>query len=249
MVLSTWLKSYTRQFRGIAPPVRFIFTVRPPGIDANAKATERLMHYVCRLARFMPVDKIQYIIPISTSTARRWDKIILTESLPDPGSSMVHLCSSPLFTPNGFLSAFSFDAHHNRSLRMQLKVVWHRSLLNDTERPALISDTACSIRLTVGGTSWHTDIYPDTGGYPKSAEKSLNKWISWAKETELQPLITFAKGLDRDRDEILSFIRHRITSAKLEAFNATISRIVKRACGYRDLEYLFRTFSTLFIIL
>ena len=60
-----------------------------------------------------------------------------------------------------------------------------------------------------------------------------------AKETELVPLVSFASGLDRDRKEILSFIRHRITSAKLEAFNATISRIVKRACGYQDLEYLF----------
>jgi transposase len=55
----------------------------------------------------------------------------------------------------------------------------------------------------------------------------------------LVPLIKFAKGLDRDRKELLAFIRHRITSAKLEAFNATIARIVHRACGYRDLDYLF----------
>jgi transposase len=75
--------------------------------------------------------------------------------------------------------------------------------------------------------------------YPKCASNFLDKWVIWAKETGLAPLITFAKGLDRDRNEILSFIRHRITSAKLEAFNATISRIVKRACGYRDLDYLY----------
>jgi hypothetical protein len=92
------------------------------------------------------------------------ETLVLTSVTVMDASSMVHLRSSPLFIPNGFLSAFSFDAHHNRSLRMQLKVVWHRSLLNDTERPTLITDTACSIRLTVGGTSWHTDIYPDTGG-------------------------------------------------------------------------------------
>ena len=67
----------------------------------------------------------------------------------------------------------------------------------------------------------------------------MDKWISWANETKLHPLLKFAKGLNRDRNEILSFIRHRITSAKLEAFNATIARIIKRACGYRDLDYLF----------
>jgi transposase len=60
------------------------FTVLPPGIDNNAKATRRLMHYVCRLCRFMPVDKVPFFLPISTSTARRWDKKILTEYLPDP---------------------------------------------------------------------------------------------------------------------------------------------------------------------
>ncbi len=46
------------------------FTVLPPGIGRNAKATRRLMHYVCRLYRFMTTDKIQEFLPISTSTAR-----------------------------------------------------------------------------------------------------------------------------------------------------------------------------------
>ena len=57
--------------------------------------------------------------------------------------------------------------------------------------------------------------------------------------SKLQQLPNFAKGVDRDRNEILAWIKHRVTSAKLEAFNATISRIVKRACGYRDLDYLY----------
>ena len=40
------------------------------------------------------------------------------------------------------VSAFSFDVHHNRSLRMQLKVVWYLLLIDDTERPTLITGTA-----------------------------------------------------------------------------------------------------------
>ncbi|MGD9947892.1 MAG: transposase [Desulfobulbus sp.] len=74
---------------------------------------------------------------------------------------------------------------------------------------------------------------------PKWASKFLNNWVEWAKETGLEPLIKFAKGIDRDRNEILAWIKHPVTSAKLEAFNAPINRIVKRACGYRDLEYLY----------
>ncbi len=74
---------------------------------------------------------------------------------------------------------------------------------------------------------------------PGWAGKHPDRRIGWAKETALTPLIKFAEGPDRDRNEILSFIRHRVTSAKPEAFNATVARIVRRACGYRDLDYLF----------
>ena len=75
--------------------------------------------------------------------------------------------------------------------------------------------------------------------YAKSADKYLDKWISWAVETGIEVLQKFARGLDRARGGILAFCKHRITSAKIEAFNATIGRIVCRACGYRDLEYLY----------
>lgn len=59
-------------------------TFTPPGIDDRAKATVRLMHYVCRLCRFMPAYKIPNFLPISESTAMRWDKKVLSQSLPDP---------------------------------------------------------------------------------------------------------------------------------------------------------------------
>ena len=45
---------------------------------------------------------------------------------------MVHLHSSQLLTPDGIISAFSHDAYHNRSLRMQLRVVWYLRLIDDT---------------------------------------------------------------------------------------------------------------------
>jgi len=51
-------------------------------------------------------------------------------------SSMVHLHSSQLLTPDGIISAFSLDAYHNRSLRMQLRVVWYLRLIGDTEGPS-----------------------------------------------------------------------------------------------------------------
>lgn len=75
--------------------------------------------------------------------------------------------------------------------------------------------------------------------YSKSAGKYLGKWISWAMETGIDVLMKFERGLDKARAGILAFCKHYITSAKIEAFNATIARIVRRVCGYRDLECLY----------
>jgi hypothetical protein len=49
-----------------------------------------LMHYVCRLCHFMPGNKISIFLPVSTSTARRWDKRILRQHLPDPDLNNLH---------------------------------------------------------------------------------------------------------------------------------------------------------------
>jgi len=56
-------------------------------------------------------------------------------------------------------------------------------------------------------------------------------------ETGIEATHKFARGLAKARDG--AFCKHRITSAKIEAFNATIVRVVRWACGYRDLEYLY----------
>ncbi len=71
------------------------------------------------------------------------------------------------------------------------------------------------------------------------AGKYLDKWIGWANETGIDELIRFAKGLNRARDGLLSYCKHQITSAKIESFNATIKRIIRKACGYRDMDYLY----------
>jgi transposase len=302
------------------------FTILPPGIDHKTKATRRLMLYVSLLCRFMPADKIPFFVPISASTARRWDKKILSECLPNPDldhlrvilvdekaigrhhnyltvvingetGEVLHLAEGKKkeslagffekLTPDQIrnieavgmdragayksvvseyapAAAIVYDKFHlisnyNQAIDQVRREEWRKADEEDREfikgqrynlfknpeklKPNQKSDLKDLFEineplfkaylLKAGLKSLWVYVYP------KSAGKYLDKWISWAKETGLAPLITFAKGLDRDRNEILSFIRHRITSAKLEAFNATISRIVKRACGYSDLDYLY----------
>jgi transposase len=302
------------------------FTINPDGIDENAKATTILMHYVCKLCRFLSTDKIFNFIPISTSTARRWDKKILSKYLPEPNldclrillvdeksigshhhyltvvlngesGEVLHIAEgkkkeslesfflklSPAqiakieavgidrggaykavlkeYAPNAAIvfDKFHLVANYNQAIDDVRRSEWRNAdednkdfikgqrynLFRNPENLKPEQKVDLEKLLKLNEPLYKTYVLKDafkqiwTYVYPKCAEKYLDKWIGWAKETALPPLIKFAKGLDRDRKEILSFIRHRITSAKLEAFNATIARIVRKACGYRDLDYLF----------
>lgn len=75
--------------------------------------------------------------------------------------------------------------------------------------------------------------------YAKAAANFLDKWVGWAKEAAIRPLERFANGLLEAKEEITSFCKHPITNGRLEGFNNLISRLIHRACGVRDLDYLF----------
>jgi transposase len=59
-------------------------TLHPLGIDDHARATRRLMEFVSRLARFLPLSHIAEVVPVDDATAFRWDKAILPRTLPSP---------------------------------------------------------------------------------------------------------------------------------------------------------------------
>lgn len=302
------------------------FTIHPPGIDSYAHASRRLMHYVCRLCRFMPADKIPYFLPISASTARRWDKRILSQHLPDPeldNLRVILIDEKSIGAGHQYVTVVingetgevlhlaegkkktSLESFFQKLTPQQIKNIKAVGIDRAGAYKAVIKEYAPSAQIVfdkfhivanlntavdeVRRSEWRTadkeektfikgqrfnllrnaqnlkddqcdslarlfeaneslfqayllkDAFATLWTYvrPKWASKFLDNWIEWAKETGLKPLIKFARGVDRDRKEILAWIKHRVTSAKLEAFNATISRIVKRACGYRDLDYLY----------
>jgi transposase len=73
----------------------------------------------------------------------------------------------------------------------------------------------------------------------KWAAKYLAKWCRWAAVSGVEAVRRFARSLLRAKEEILNFCTHRITLGPLEAFNNVVSRIIHRACGVCDLDYLF----------
>ena len=71
------------------------------------------------------------------------------------------------------------------------------------------------------------------------ARRFLQSWAWWAKASGVQLMVRFAKGIQRDLEDIISWCRHRISNGKIEGSNSTISRIIHKSRGIRSLDYLF----------
>ena len=75
--------------------------------------------------------------------------------------------------------------------------------------------------------------------YRRCADKRLTGWIQMALESGVAELARFARGLEEAREQILNFCQHRITSARIEAFNTIVSHVMHKACGVANLDFLF----------
>jgi len=73
--------------------------------------------------------------------------------------------------------------------------------------------------------------------YPKVAERYLKKWYYWATHSRLQPVVAFAKTLKRHWDGVLNYTRSRITNGIVEGINSKIKTALKRAYGFKSLQY------------
>jgi len=71
------------------------------------------------------------------------------------------------------------------------------------------------------------------------ARRNLKQWIAWAKDSGIGPMVRFARGIQRDIEQIVSWCRFRITNALIEGFNSIISRVILKTRGIRSLDYLF----------
>ncbi len=67
----------------------------------------------------------------------------------------------------------------------------------------------------------------------------LIRWIRMCMESKSARLIRFAKGIRDKFNEVVNGVRCRINSARIESANAAIKRILAKACGLADAEYLF----------
>lgn len=301
-------------------------TIHPPGIDPFARATLRLMRFASRLCRYMPLEHVAQLLPVSPATVYRWDKKILLRDLPQPNLDDLGLLlidEKAVRKRHGYvtlvMNAITGELLHmaEGKKKESLKSFFHKLSPKQKKRIVAVGmDRAGAYYETVREELPHADIVFDKfhliqnyhgvidevrrrewhrakrqdrtlikgqrynlfsawtkltperqqalkellrlnenlskvyvlkdalkrlWTYRKRgwAEKYLHRWVQWAMEAGLDALTQFAKGVLKAKDEILNYCRYPLTCGPLEAFNNVISRILHRACGIRNLDYLF----------
>jgi transposase len=81
---ATWVLIVYEAIQGRCSACRCVATIHPDGIDDHARATRRLMEFVSRLARHLPLLHVKEVVGIDDATAFRWDQAILSKNLPPP---------------------------------------------------------------------------------------------------------------------------------------------------------------------
>lgn len=75
--------------------------------------------------------------------------------------------------------------------------------------------------------------------YRAWAQRYLDQWCEWAGASGIRQLAHFAKRLQKHADGILNYFKYPITQGPIESFNNLIARTLHRACGMKDLDYLY----------
>jgi transposase len=70
--------------------------------------------------------------------------------------------------------------------------------------------------------------------YEKPARKHFGWWYKWAVRSRLQPIKEVAAMLKRRFENIITYLRHRITNAASESLNAKIQWVKYTARGFRN---------------
>ena len=64
----------------------------------------------------------------------------------------------------------------------------------------------------------------------------FGRWYAWAIRSQLEPVKKVARMFKRHLDNIVTFFEHHLSNGSIEGLNNKIQSLVKKACGYRNLE-------------
>jgi transposase len=119
------------------------------------------------------------------------------------------------------------------------RYVWLKNPENLTERQKEQLETlrhenlktakVCQMKLTF------QDIYRNIRE-PDVAKKAIEKWLSWAVRSRLEPIKEFAKMVKKHFTGIMRYFTSGLTAGVMEGINSRIQGIKRRARGYRNID-------------
>lgn len=71
-----------------------------------------------------------------------------------------------------------------------------------------------------------------------TCQRALTLWLQTALASGIKAVKRFAFRLRKHVRRIVNAVRYDLNNGRMEGFNNLISRVIHRACGYRDDEYL-----------
>jgi transposase len=70
------------------------------------------------------------------------------------------------------------------------------------------------------------------------ADVYLREWMSWARRSQLEPMMELAKTIKRHEEGILRWFHSRMTNGLLEGINGLVQASKRKARGYRNVGNL-----------
>lgn len=73
----------------------------------------------------------------------------------------------------------------------------------------------------------------------KQMHDDLTQWVSMGVNSCRAEMVSFARNIGKVIDNVTNAAKFKLTNGLIESFNRKIAMVIRRACGYRNLEYLF----------
>ena len=74
------------------------------------------------------------------------------------------------------------------------------------------------------------------GRQPNVAKRKIQRWLSWACRSRLPEFVRVARTIREHLDDIVAYIRHRVTNGLIEGLNNKARLITRRAYGFHSAE-------------
>ena len=118
------------------------------------------------------------------------------------------------------------------------KYLWLTGFENMTEEMQMRFNDLKSLGLKVGRAHAIKETFDHFWDYKYAgcARRFFNQWYGWARRSKLEPVKRVAQMIKEHFEDIITYLKHRISNAATEGFNAVIQSIKANARGFRSFE-------------